>query len=233
MRVGEGPNQHARCPAGEVVSRFEGFKSSIRSFFEGPFDCPCLSDSGAARCCREMVVVARGGARNRSGPSLDPLSGRSDQRGVSLQALPAEGFRGEAPEFPLQPIVLFTEYFEDRVKVKERDDGGTESFRSREADIWVEAWTTPQACVWAIQSWRWPIVAEYCRLKTVVEFDPSASAALVGQLHRYRDQIGLTPAGLKDNGWAIAADEVSAKRGSKPSELREAPKRRLRAVENG
>ena len=32
----------------------------------------------------------------------------------------------------------------------------------------------------------------------------SASAALVAQLHRFRDQLGLTPAGLRDNGWRIA-----------------------------
>lgn len=160
--------------------------------------------------------MPRGGARNRSGPPADPNSGRSDRRGFKLTALPSEGYLGDPPEFPLQPIVLFVEYFEgqgkDRTKVKERDDGETESFREREAEVWAEAWRTPQACAWSMQSWRWPIVAEYCRLKTVVEFDPSASAALVSQLHRYRDQIGLTPAGLKENGWAIAADEIAAKR---------------------
>lgn len=172
--------------------------------------------------------MSSGGSRNRSGPQADPRSGRSDRRGFSLQALPVEGFKGLVPEFPLEPIVLFTEYFVDRVKVKERDDGDTESFRGREADVWAEAWTTPQACAWSMESWRWPIVGEYCRLKTVVELDPSASAALVGQLHRYRDQLGLTPAGLKDNGWAIASDEVAAKRDQVA--VTEPPARRLRAV---
>lgn len=159
--------------------------------------------------------MASGGARNRSGPGIDPKSLRSSERAITLTALPSEGYSGGAPDFPLQPIVLFTEYFDgqgkDRVKVKERDDGETESFREREAEVWSEAWTTPQACAWSLESWRWPIVAEYCRLKSIVEFDPSASAALVAQLHRYRDQIGLTPAGLKENGWAIARDEIAAK----------------------
>jgi hypothetical protein len=157
--------------------------------------------------------MARGGARNRSGPSPDPQSLRSAERNYSLTALPREGYEGDVPDFPLQPIVLFAEYFEgtgkDRVKVKERDDGETESFREREAEVWAEAWTTPQACAWSLQSWRWPVVAEYCRLKSVVEFDPSASAALVAQLHRYRDQIGLTPAGLKENGWAISTEAAA------------------------
>lgn len=181
--------------------------------------------------------MAKGGARNRSGPQADPNSGRSDRRGFKLTALPSEGYTAEAPDFPLEPIVIFNEYWEgsgaERTKVKEHDDGATGSFRDREAQVWAEAWRTPQACAWSMQSWRWPIVAEYCRLKTVVELNPSASASLVAQLHRYRDQIGLTPAGLKENGWAIAVDEVSAKRDEKveaaPASAR-AP-RRLRAVD--
>ncbi len=39
-----------------------------------------------------------------------------------------------------------------------------------------------------------------------------ATAADKNSLHRFADQIGLTPAGLKENGWKIAADEVAAKR---------------------
>lgn len=148
-----------------------------------------------------------------------------------MTALPSEGFKGEAPEFPLQPIILFTEYFEDKVKVKSPDEGGTESFRQREAEIWAEAWKSPQACAWSMESWRWPVVAEYCRLKAVIEFDPGANAALVGQLHRYRDQLGLTPAGMKFNGWAIAADEVGEKRAKRSTSAPAAPvQRRLRAV---
>ena len=157
--------------------------------------------------------MARGGPRNRSGPPADPKSGRSERRGISLDALPNEGYLKTAPQFPLEPIVLFTEYWEgqgpNRVKVKGADDGGTESFRDREEQVWLEAWRTPQACVWALQPWRWPVVAEYCRLKTVVELDPSANASLVSQLHRYRDQIGLTPAGLRENGWQIAPADIS------------------------
>jgi hypothetical protein len=189
-----------------------------------------------------MVPMVRGGARNRSGPQADPTSGRSERRGYKLTALPSEGYQGEPPAFPLEPIMLFTEYWEgegkSRTKVKEPDDGSTESFRDRESQVWAEAWRTPQACAWSMQSWRWPVVAEYCRLKTVVELDPSASAALVAQLHRYRDQIGLTPAGLKENGWAIAVDEVgqrAAERSEQPVEpaVTQKPQRRMRAVAGG
>lgn len=164
--------------------------------------------------------MGHGGARNRSGPAPDPKSGRSDRRNYSLTALPNEGYRAVPPKFPLSLIMR-------------GDDGETEMFREREAAVWVEAWRTPQACAWSMESWRWPIVAEYCRLKTVVEFSPDASAALVGQLHRYRDQLGLTPAGMKDNGWSIAPVEVGGKPKPKKKDVvpEEAPVRRLRAAQ--
>lgn len=175
--------------------------------------------------------MPRGGARNRSGPQPEEGSGRSDRRGYTLTALPSEGYLEEVPPFPLDPIVLFSEHFEERRKVREFDECATESFRDREAEVWAEAWSTPQACAWSLESWRWPVVAEYCRLKTVVELDPSASAALVGQLHRYRDQIGLTPAGLRENGWKIASDEVRAKADQKVEAPAAPRQRRLRAAQ--
>ncbi len=156
--------------------------------------------------------MAKGGARNRSGPSADPASLRSAQRGLVLTSLPSEGYAGAVPEFPLPMIYRWTWIFEGKEKVRETDSGATDAFRERELEIWAEQWRTPQACAWACESWRWPTIAEFCRLKTVVELEPDANASLVAQLHRFRDQIGLTPAGLKENGWAIARDAVGAKR---------------------
>lgn len=156
--------------------------------------------------------MSSGGARNRSGPALDPKSGRSDQRGIKLTALPSSGFTGEVPEFPLPVAPAFIMVFEDGKRVKHVDEDATQEQRSRELEVWCEAWRTPQAVAWVRESWRWPVIGEYCRLKTIVERDPGANAQLVGQLHRFRDQIGLTPAGMKENGWAIAADELAVKR---------------------
>jgi len=151
----------------------------------------------------EMVRMAKGGARNRSGPQADPNSERSERRGFALTALPAEGFNADPPEFPLP------------------DPG------SREVAIWRDAWTTPQACAWSLEPWRWQTVAEYARFKAQCEAEPNAS--LIAQLHRYRDQIGLTPAGLQENGWAIAQDEVGPKRAARSAEAK--PARRLRSVD--
>lgn len=183
--------------------------------------------------------MSHGGARAGSGPAPDPNSGRSASRGLDFSRLPAEGFTGEVPKFPLDPIVLFSEHFEDGSKIREVDEGSSASFSERESAVWAEAWSTPQAAAWHLEPWRWPIVAEYVRLKVTVELDPGSNAALVGQLHRYREQIGLTPAGLVRNGWQIARDEVSERRETKVAESKPAGKqlsareRRLRAVGDG
>ena len=153
--------------------------------------------------------MARGGARNRSGPPVDPRSGRSDGRGLSFQALPREGFTGEIPDFPLPQA------------------------SDREVELWGKVWRTPQAAAWFAEPWRWYTVAHWVRVSVRVE-DPEAPAALLGHVHRFADQIGLTPAGMKENGWALAADEVQAKRDDKPAATsQDAPKRRLRAVSGG
>lgn len=179
--------------------------------------------------------MVAGGARARSGPAPDPDSGRSAARGLNFQALPSEGYKGRIPDFPLDPIVLFSEHFEDGAKVREADEDASADFHSREGVVWVEAWRSPQGAAWAVESWRWPVVAEYCRLKVTVELDPGSNAALVGQLHRYREQIGLTPAGLRLNGWQIARDEVGARREKSPAPevsggRMSARERRLKAV---
>jgi hypothetical protein len=153
--------------------------------------------------------MSRGGARNRSGPAPREGSARSDARGYSLTALPAEGYDGDVPEFPLP------------------------SPSDRELEVWEQAWRTPQACAWSLPSeaWRSATVAMWVRVKVRCE-DPEAGAALYGQLHRFADQIGMTTAGLAEMGWKVALDEVAAKR-SEPKA--DAPKRqrRLRVADGG
>ena len=150
--------------------------------------------------------MARGGARNRSGPQPDPLSGRSESRGLKFDQLPAEGYRGELPEFGLP--------------------GATE----RELAVWEKLWRTPQAAAWACEPWRHSVVENYARWVVRSE-DPEASAAIMAQVHRLGDQLGLTPAGLRENGWSIVRDEVTPKRSERAAPA--APTRRLRAVGDG
>lgn len=124
-------------------------------------------------------MVMRGGARNHSGPAKDPSSGRSDRAGYSLTSLPAEGFAGTAPDFPLTEM------------------------STREAEVWAEVWTYPQAWAWSTHPRMWRHVAMYVRWSVRMEAD-DASAALGNVVMRYADDAGISEAGLKFHGWAVA-----------------------------
>lgn len=175
--------------------------------------------------------MARGGARNRSGPAADPNSGRSARRGLSLQALPNEGFQGEIPGFPLMRRAVYRWEYEDKRRYQLLDEDATQAVADREAELWEWAWRTPQAAAWAREPWRWQTVAMWVRTFVICEGD-EATAADKGAIHRFADQIGLTPAGLKENGWAIAAADIEpAVEADGPGEESEepVPVRRLRA----
>lgn len=177
--------------------------------------------------------MTKGGARNRSGPQPDPASGRSDRRGFSLQALPAEGYDGGAPQYPLREMTVYeTVVDEEGVRRRSPNDEATKEFREREAELWEWAWTLPQACAWVREQWRWHTVAMWVRTAVVCE-GPDAQAADKNSLHRFADQIGMTPAGMRENGWAIAADEVEKRRGEVDEEPEEDPRTRLTVVSNG
>lgn len=152
--------------------------------------------------------MTKGGARNRSGPQPDPTSGRSESRGLSFSALPREGYTGVVPRCPLPAAT------------------------ARERAMWKLVWSYPQGAAWAAEPWRQLAVSQYVRLAVRAE-DAEAPASLIASLHRFADQIGLTPAGLKENGWAISQDEVREKRQTRQAPA-DAPKptRRLRAVSN-
>src|SRR4051812_31232303 len=104
--------------------------------------------------------MAHGGARSRSGPAPDPTSERSERRGLVLTALPREGFTGKVPVFPLPVMRRFRWETEDKRRYQVFDAESTEALRERELDVWAETWRTPQACAWALESWRWQSIAE-------------------------------------------------------------------------
>jgi hypothetical protein len=181
--------------------------------------------------------MPRGGTRNRSGPAADPLSGRSDARGYSLTALPAEGFKGRVPKFPLpaREVHHWEPALEGKGKVRVLDEDATDHVAERELALWKWAWRTPQACAWARLSerWRWHTIAMWVRTAVICE-SSEATAADKNSLHRFADQIGLTTAGLAEMGWRVAVDEVAAKSAEK-TEVAPAPQpprpRRLRSAD--
>ncbi|GIF14799.1 hypothetical protein [Actinoplanes teichomyceticus] len=152
-----------------------------------------------------------GGARNRSGPQKDPTSLKSARIGHSLTSLPAEGYEGDVPEFPLPRVPVYDIWFENKERHKVLDLEATEARRERELELWAWAWSTPQGAAWAKEPWRWHSIAMWVRTSVICE-SAEATAADKNSLHRFADQIGLTPAGLKENGWKIAPNQVAEKR---------------------
>lgn len=117
-------------------------------------------------------------------PKHDPV--RRNAR-VGPVMLPAEGRKGEAPNWPLP---------------------GKMSAAEREA--WAQLWATPQAVAWEQMGWT-RTVARYCRVMVASE-RPDASAALLAQVTALEDRLGLTPKSMRLLLWQIAADEVAEKR---------------------
>jgi hypothetical protein len=120
------------------------------------------------------------GGHARSGPTKDPNSLRSAASGFKLLELPAEKYDGPVPKFPLPDSTL------------------------HERDFWKTLWTYSQAHQWAKEEWRWHKVAMYVRTFVRCAAD-NAKTADVNALPRLADDIGMSAAGLKLNGWKIAA----------------------------
>lgn len=180
--------------------------------------------------------MASGGARNRSGPQSNPESDRSAKRGLKLDALPNEGRNGAPPiEWPLGSPAVYIDVVVNGKPSRELDLDATADRQDAELSLWEEVWTYPQACAWELDRWRWNIVALYVRTFLVCA-GPEAKAADKSSLHRFGDQLGLTPAGLKENGWAIARPEISVStadetpKASAPAGGSSARERRLKAV---
>ena len=199
--------------------------------------------------------MPRGGSRPRSGPTQDPNSRTSERKRVAAKkaataaakepaapeittsefnpmALPAGGRKGRAPAFPLPRIVRYATILGDSGKgVRIPDENLTKEFRKRELELWREVWKTPQAVAWEREPYRLPTIAKYCRIMASTEIEPEASAALWSRERELRQECGLSPDGLKANGWAIAPDQLAEKRAEKkasaPAEKSQ-PVRRLR-----
>lgn len=175
--------------------------------------------------------MTRGGARNRSGPMADPNSGRSDRRGYKLTALPAEGFQGAVPTFPLPRRDVLRWVVESKSRFQVVDEKETRRVRARELKLWRWAWRTPQAAAWSLpsESWRELMVAMWVRTFVLCESN-EATAADRNSLHRFADQIGLTTAGLAEMGWTIAKDELSDRREELAAEPRQSSRDRMKVV---
>jgi hypothetical protein len=71
-----------------------------------------------------------------------------------------------------------------------------------ESALWKLLWRTPQAAAWISEPWRHETIATYVRWRVRMH-DPEAPASIGATVIRLADQIGLTPAGLRENGWEL------------------------------
>ena len=170
--------------------------------------------------------VSQGGARIRSGPPSNPDSLRSKKRGVKFVVLDAEGYKGVVPKFPLPRLPIYMQGDEgSRV-----DERATRARRRREESLWVWAWSQPQGIAWARESWRHYSVALWVRTAVICE-SAESTAADKQALHRFADQIGITPEGLARNGWQIGVPEPVEVEGE-PVVRRSGVRGRFEVIEN-
>ena len=110
-------------------------------------------------------------------PKFDPNRGT---RGRGPLKLPAEGYRGAIPAWPL-------------------GDTPTEA----EEAAWSDLWRTPQAAAWSRLGWL-RTVGRYCRLMVAAE-EHGASAALLAQVTALEDRLGLTPKAMRASAWRVGS----------------------------
>ena len=102
----------------------------------------------------------------------------------------------------------------------------------RELELWELLWRTPQASAWAGQSWRWQEIGQFVRLSVRLE-DPQAPAGLYAQYRGIRTELGLSPAGLRENGWQIAAEASAEPKPVERSAGRGGSRGRLGVIQGG
>jgi len=100
--------------------------------------------------------------------------------------LPAEGFRGDVPDFPLPDALV------------------------SESALWAELWEKPQAFMWDRLGLKWQVAA-YVRA-FVESVQEKASAGLKTAVLRMEAELGLSTVGMGQLRWRIAADEVAERR---------------------
>jgi len=134
-----------------------------------------------------------------SGPTPNPNSRRqSGNQAHTWTDLPADGYQGEIPEWPLSEPTL------------------------TETAMWNRYWRKPQAAAWA----RIGLVEEvamYVRLFIVGSGIDEPDVKAATEARQIGDRLGLNPPAMLKNRWRVRTDEVTEKRETK----KPAQKRRL------
>lgn len=101
--------------------------------------------------------------------------------------LPASGYAGPVPEWPLAVPM----------------DIGEEV-------AWQALWRTPQASAW-VQLAIVRTVARYCRVLVASE-EPGAKASYLTEVRQMEDRLGLTAMSMLRLRWVVSTDELGARK---------------------
>lgn len=149
-----------------------------------------------------------------SGPAPNPQSRRqSGAQAHTWIELPAEGFAGPIPEWPLVTNEASTAHLlNDPPKANKKIPLYTDASRldGREKHHWAKVWRLPQAAAWAINGSGYD-VALYVRCLVKGEFGDLDS---VKEARMWSDRLGLNPAAMLKNRWRVRGDEVAEQRES-------------------
>lgn len=183
----------------------------------------CGSRFYARAMWAEVIGMASGGARGRSGPAPDPKALRRDRKDdASWVTLPAGGFDGPVPEFPLPKAIHYERFFENGKKVEVRDDDATEVAWDAELELWETLWRKPQAAMWSKLGMSLDVAAYVRAFLESVEAE--ASAGLKTAVLRMAGEIGLSLPGMHSLRWKFSEDELGARReGSRPVAVKSGP----------
>lgn len=155
--------------------------------------------------------MGSGGARRNSGPAPDPNALRRDRKDdAAWVTLPADGFQGVVPEFPLPRAVQFDTVFESGKKVTEPDDAETVAVWEAELELWAELWRKPQAAMWSQLGMKFEVAAYVRAFLESVRSE--ASAGLKTAVLRMAGEIGLSLPGMHSLRWKFSTDEVGERR---------------------
>lgn len=162
--------------------------------------------------------MPKGGARINSGPPPDPQALRRDRQSDKdgWTTLPAEGFDGAMPTWPLS------------ARIASDDEDLAELVAVQEQSHWGRIWRTPQAAAWVRLGWTHD-VALYVRWLAMAELGDMKAA---GEARQWSDRLGLNPAAMLRNRWKISSDEIAGKRQDR-APARSSSRDRLKSVAGG
>lgn len=123
-----------------------------------------------------------------SGPAPNPSSRRqSGTQAHTWLDLPAEGYQGEIPEWPLGAAT------------------------DTELAMWTRYWRKPQAAAWA----RIALVDEVALYVRVFLVGATGDVKAMTEARQCGERLGLNPTAMLKNRWRVVADQVGEQRETK------------------